>query len=168
MDDSSILYRHFDAHGRLLYVGVAVNPKKRLLQHASAGANWVRVVASTTYARFRTYKEVLSAEIKAIKNEAPLWNIAHADPGNSGRLRSVRIAKVGDVPSFTMPSEPCFTRGGDLVSFRTHGRAEHRGQKRLNQYGLNLNYHAVLAWMEWFSFHYENGCVTSDGVAARI
>jgi hypothetical protein len=46
-------------------------------------------VASATYERFPTHKEVLDAEIKATKNEAPLWNIVHAD---AGRLRVLRPA----------------------------------------------------------------------------
>ncbi len=161
MDDSSVLYRHFDAHGRLLYVGVAVNPKKRLSEHASAGANWVCVVAKSTYKRFRTHKEVLAAEIEAIKKESPLWNIAHSDAGNL-RLTSFRVAaSKGPGPSFSEPLEPCFVRCGVLISFRTHGHVGTLGCRRRNDNEAKRNYPAVFAWMEWFNFHYEDGCVTN-------
>jgi hypothetical protein len=163
LDDSSVLYRHYDAHGRLLYVGVAVNPRKRLRAHADGGANWVSEVASSTYERFRTHKEVLDAEIDAIKNEGPLWNIVHADAGRLRVLRPVRVPKGAlNVTCFFMPAEPCFALKGALVSFRTHGRAEHIEYKRLNDHCNSQDYQAVLEWMEWFGYHYEHGCVNSE------
>lgn len=163
MDDSSILYRHFDAHGRLLYVGIAVNPRKRLLAHAREGATWVTEVASSTYQRFRTHKEVLDAEIKAIQNEAPLWNIVHADAARLRVLRPVRVAKgASNVTLFSMPTEPCFARKGTLVSFRTQGRVKHCEYKLLDDHCHGHNYQAVVDWMEWFGYHYEHGCVSSE------
>jgi predicted GIY-YIG superfamily endonuclease len=163
LDDSSILYRHFDAHGRLLYVGVAVNPQKRLRAHASEGAKWVTEVARSTYERFRTHKEVLDAEIMAIQNEAPLWNIVHADAGRLRVLRRVRVPKgASNATFFSMPAEPCFAWKGTLVSFRTQGRAEHFEYKLLNDHCHGHNYQAVVEWIEWFGYHYEHGCVSSE------
>jgi len=144
-------------------VGMAVNPKKRLLAHASGGAKWVSVVVKSTYERFRTHKEVLEAEIQAIKNEGPLWNIAHADATRQRVLRTSRTAKSAlNVIFLSTPSEPCFSRNGVLVSFRTQGRANHIECKRLNDCLGKRDYQAVLEWMEWFGYHYEQGCVTSE------
>lgn len=163
LDDSSILYRHFDAHGRLLYVGVAVNPKERLREHARDGASWVSEVVSSTYERRRTHREVLEAEIAAIKNEAPLWNIAHANAQRVRTLRPVRATtRAENILRCSMPAEPCFARSGVLVSFRTQGRANHVDYKRLKDPGCPPNYHAVVRWMEWFGYHYGHGCISSE------
>lgn len=164
MNDTSILYRHYDAHGRLLYVGVAVNPKKRLLGHAGAGAVWVTDVARSTYERFRTYKEVLAAEVQAIKTESPIWNILHS----SSLYSSTRILTMARMSRSTdnelclpFPDEPCFARKGVLVSFHTRGPANHVTCALVND-NCERSYSAVLAWMEWFSYHYDNGYVIAD------
>lgn len=163
LDDSSKLYRHYDAHGRLLYVGVAVNPQKRLLQHAREGATWVAEVARSTFERFRTHQQVLDAEIAAIKHEAPLWNIVHADIGRLCVLRPIRAAKgKSKIIHCSIPAEPCFARKGVLVSFRTQGRAEHFDCTFLNDHCDLPNYQAVVDWMEWFGYHYEHECVVSE------
>jgi hypothetical protein len=142
---------------------VAVDPKKRLRAHSREGAKWVSEVASSTYERFRTHKEVLAAEIKAIQDEAPLWNVVHAEAGRLRVLRPVRAANGSlNVTRFSMPLEPCFARKGALVSFRTQGRAEHIEYELLNDHCRTRDYRAVLDWMEWFGYHYEHGCVSSQ------
>lgn len=167
MNDSSVLYRHYDAHGRLLYVGVAVNTKKRLQEHAAAGAVWVSDVARSTFERFRTHKDVLDAEIMAIKNEAPLWNILHSGSIASRVLNTTRmLSSASDNSRLAMPTEPCFARKGVLVSFQSRGPARHQSCAQLAG-NLNGNYPAVLAWMEWFGYHFENGCVIADDVSFR-
>jgi predicted GIY-YIG superfamily endonuclease len=163
LNDSSILYRHFDAHGRLLYVGVAVNPKKRLLAHASGGATWVSEVSSSVYERFRTHKEVLEAEVRAIKNEGPLWNIVHSDAARLRVLRPRRTSKCASNAMFlSRPLEPCFARDGVLVSFRTRGRAQHVECTLLDNHRGKPDYQAIINWMEWFGYHYEKECVVSE------
>jgi hypothetical protein len=140
-----------------------VNPQKRLREHARDGAAWVSEVVSSTYERFRTHKEVLDAEIAAIRNEAPLWNIAHADIGRLRVLRPVRVrTSAPNIIHCSMPAEPCFARKGVLVSFRTQGRAEHFDYKLLNDHCYSPSYQAVVEWMEWFGYHYEHGCVSSE------
>lgn len=140
-----------------------MNPQKRLREHARDGAAWVSEVASSTYERRRTHKEVLDAEIAAIKNEAPLWNIAHANIRRVRTLRPIRAAtRAANVLHCSMPAEPCFARNGVLVSFRTQGRAKHIDYKLLKDLCHPPNYHAVVNWMEWFGYHYEHGCVRSE------
>jgi transcriptional regulator with XRE-family HTH domain len=71
------LYRHFDAAGRLLYVGVALGPVARLQQHASQ-SSWVRDIARMTIERFPTRTAAEQAERDAIRVEQPVHNVAHA------------------------------------------------------------------------------------------
>jgi hypothetical protein len=144
-----------------------VNTKKRLLEHAAAGAGWVSDVALSTFERFRTHKEVLDAEIKAIKNEAPLWNILHNGSITSRVLNTTRMLSSASVDArLAIPAEPCFARKGVLVSFQSRGPAKH---ERCAQHSgkLNENYHAVLAWMEWFGYHFEDGCILANDGSFR-
>ncbi|MCY0914029.1 GIY-YIG nuclease family protein [Massilia antarctica] len=167
MNDSSILYRHYDAHARLLYVGVAVNPKQRLQQHAAGGAVWVSDVVRSTFDRFRTHKEVLDAEIEAIKNEAPIWNILHSGSIGSRLLKTTRMLNAASRNAgLAMPTEPCFARKCILLSFQSRGPAKHQQYAQLAG-SLNENYHAVLAWMEWFGYHFDNGCVIANDGSFR-
>lgn len=144
-----------------------MNTKQRLQEHAGAGAVWVSDVARSTFERFRTHKEVLDAEIKAIKNEAPLWNTLHSGSIASRVLNTTRmLSSTSDNARLAMPAEPCFARKGVLVSFQSRGPAKHErcGQHAGN---LNKNYRAVLGWMEWFGYHFENGCVIADDGSFR-
>lgn len=167
MNDSSILYRHYDAHGRLLYVGVAVSPKKRLQQHSAAGAVWVSDVARSTFERFRSHQEVLDAEIEAIKNEAPIWNILHSGSIDTRLSNTTRMLNSASGNArFVMPTEACFPRSGILLSFQSRGPAKHQQYAQLAG-SLNKNYHAVLTWMEWFGYHFDNGCVVADDGSFR-
>jgi len=67
------LYRHFDKHGRLLYVGVSMNVFSRFLQHAKRAEPVVRMEVQT----YGTRKEALRAEKKAITEEKPIYNTQH-------------------------------------------------------------------------------------------
>lgn len=68
------LYRHFDANGVLLYVGVSVNALKRLSQHRD-NSHWFDAIASVTIQKYETREQVLDAEREAVINEKPLHNI---------------------------------------------------------------------------------------------
>ena len=66
------LYRHFDAAGQLLYVGMSVNFSTRLGGHKSAP--WFSQIASVTVEHFKTRPEALAAERAAIQAEKPTHN----------------------------------------------------------------------------------------------
>ncbi len=68
------LYRHFDAAGRLLYVGISLSVLTRLSQHMAA-SSWADEIASMTVARFATRDEAHAAEREAIRTENPLHNL---------------------------------------------------------------------------------------------
>lgn len=69
------LYRHFDADGRLLYVGISLSAILRFEAHRT-GSNWAQKVATITIEHFPTRAEALAAEVRAIRTELPIHNIA--------------------------------------------------------------------------------------------
>jgi predicted GIY-YIG superfamily endonuclease len=72
------LYRHWDADGRLLYVGIANMPGQRERQHAKSSP-WMEFQAEMTVERFETRREAEDAEDAAIANEQPIFNLAGND-----------------------------------------------------------------------------------------
>jgi hypothetical protein len=71
------LYRHFDATGRLLYVGISLFAFRRLAAHERNAGWWKDVRIVTITPPYRTRAEAAAAEIEAIKNEKPLYNQQH-------------------------------------------------------------------------------------------
>lgn len=68
------LYRHFDAEGRLLYVGIAIDAGKRSKQHQWM-SSWFEKVSRTEVERHPNRAAALRAEREAIRTEAPIHNI---------------------------------------------------------------------------------------------
>jgi predicted GIY-YIG superfamily endonuclease len=66
------LYRHFDADGELLYVGISLDTMRRLLQHK--GSEWQQEIAKVEIEWLPTREAALRAEADAITTEQPLWN----------------------------------------------------------------------------------------------
>lgn len=95
MGKRTALYRHFDADGALLYVGIALSPTYRLSTHRASSA-WAQSIAHVTMEWFETRDEALAAEKRAIETEGPKHNIAHNKP--SGGARSTARATVPAVP----------------------------------------------------------------------
>ena len=69
------LYRHFNAEGELLYVGISLSAVKRLSQH-KCDSTWYGDIATIEIEKFPTREEAMEAETVAIQNEAPIYNIA--------------------------------------------------------------------------------------------
>lgn len=82
MSDFQVLYRFFDNQDQLLYVGISSNFFGRVGQHLD-DKHWFHLCAYSTFEHFATRAEVLKAEKRAIKTEAPLFNIVH----NTKQLR---------------------------------------------------------------------------------
>lgn len=61
MSDRTALYRHWDADGKLLYVGVSLSAVTRLGQHRR-DAGWADEIASVTIEYFATREAALKAE----------------------------------------------------------------------------------------------------------
>jgi hypothetical protein len=72
------LYRHFDADGRLLYVGISMRPFQRLYNHDRS--HWSQDIATVRIEWFYSRKEALQAELRAITTENPAHNLAGLKP----------------------------------------------------------------------------------------
>lgn len=75
-DHETQLYRHFDADGRLLYVGISLSAPHRLSQHMR-GSKWAADIVSIKVDRYPSRRDALEAERLAILGEKPLWNVVH-------------------------------------------------------------------------------------------
>ena len=73
------LYRHFDAAGVLLYVGISLSAMDRLAQHMR-GSDWRDEIANVTVEWFPERSDALTAERIAIADEAPRFNQQHVPP----------------------------------------------------------------------------------------
>lgn len=71
------LYRHFDASGRLLYVGISFGAVARLQSHKRDGSEWFNMIARVEVEKFHTRSAAKKAERKAIREERPIYNKAH-------------------------------------------------------------------------------------------
>lgn len=76
------LYRHFDAQGRLLYVGISVNVAYRLMQHMQ-GSPWADEIRSITVEIFETREAAMKAEREAVARENPLHNTIRFKQGRA-------------------------------------------------------------------------------------
>ena len=90
-DVETSLYRHFDRGGALLYVGIAIDPIKRLYGHSSV-SDWYDQIDTIKIERYPSRKTALAAEVEAIRIEKPLYNTAH-HPENEVRARVRREAE---------------------------------------------------------------------------
>lgn len=71
------LYRYYDSHNRLIYVGVSKSAVVRAMQHEHT-AHWWDSWTVMTRERFDDRGAALAAERAAIINERPLCNIMYA------------------------------------------------------------------------------------------
>jgi hypothetical protein len=77
------LYRHFNATGVLLYVGIATDHHIRFRSHLKL-SEWKDKIATVTVERFSTRAEAEAAEVAAIQTEEPLYNSCHQRKGSRG------------------------------------------------------------------------------------
>lgn len=75
-DPSHFMYRHFDADGRVLYIGTARQPDTRTSRHRVASPWWSRV-SRIEWERHASHQEARRAEIAAIEREQPIYNQRH-------------------------------------------------------------------------------------------
>lgn len=81
------LYRFFDATGRLLYIGITMNPANRWDRH-SDDKPWWSQVARIAIETLPSRADALDAERRAIQAEQPLHNVIH-------NVRKVSAAPAG-------------------------------------------------------------------------
>lgn len=75
LDIEFVLYRMFDDESNLLYVGISLDVIKRVKAHQKK--YWWNEVVNIRLERFNSKEELMAAEILAIKNEGPKYNIQH-------------------------------------------------------------------------------------------
>lgn len=71
---TTALYRHYDKHGALLYVGISLSAVMRLQQHQAS--DWSKRIANVTIEHFGSRAEAEHAETLAIQTEGPIFNKA--------------------------------------------------------------------------------------------
>lgn len=76
MSSEHALYRFYDIDGRLLYIGISLNPGSRWKQHRD-DKPWWHDVAQVTVERLPSRQVALAAEQAAIVAERPRYNIIH-------------------------------------------------------------------------------------------
>ncbi|NUR04241.1 MAG: GIY-YIG nuclease family protein [Streptomyces sp.] len=107
--ERTALYRLFDANGALLYVGITNDPEVRWKAHSHKKPWWPEVTEKAVM-WFVDRTAAATAEARAIRLEAPLWNIAQpdeADPfrGGGGTKTGGRPA-TGQTPVITVRIPP--------------------------------------------------------------
>ena len=80
-DRPHYVYRHYDADGRVLYIGCTSDPDKRFGQRrtAQSSADWWPLVARTEVTGPMSYAEAVYAEAQAIRADRPPHN-KHVPP----------------------------------------------------------------------------------------
>lgn len=74
----TVLYRHYNSVGALLYVGISNDYVRRCEQHAADKPWWPLVDhARSTCQKYPTRALAEAAEVRAIRMESPKFNIAH-------------------------------------------------------------------------------------------
>lgn len=74
MTKKTAVYRHFDVEGRLLYVGISLDPLKRTTQHMNK-AYWAERISAINIRWFPTRGAAVDEEERAIREEKPLCNV---------------------------------------------------------------------------------------------
>lgn len=91
MGTATQLYRHYDATGQLLYVGVSKSAFNRFVQHIGA-SEWCALVANMTVQTYSTREDALDAEALAIRTEKPRWNKHHAGDKSSSQRGYLKVS----------------------------------------------------------------------------
>lgn len=81
-----VVYRAYDRAGRLLYVGMTQHLHRRMLGHATSA--WLPFMDRLDVQHFQGYVGAAYAEARAIRAEAPLFNLR----GRTERPADIRAA----------------------------------------------------------------------------
>jgi predicted GIY-YIG superfamily endonuclease/DNA-binding transcriptional ArsR family regulator len=122
MTERTALYRLYDDQDRLLYIGIAKDPKRRWWQHArDSGETWWPDVARKQVQWFADRESAAEAEAAAIRSEGPPHNSQHVsgydNPANGWRRQALPPSQRGRELRYEL-----LERG-----FRLHRQSEIRG-----------------------------------------
>jgi predicted GIY-YIG superfamily endonuclease len=79
------VYRMFDQHDRLLYIGRTYQPTQRLIGHKSA-TPWFADVVRIEWRCYPDFRAAELAEKLAIRREKPIHNKVHCRPYRNPRV----------------------------------------------------------------------------------
>lgn len=100
------VYKHFDASGALLYVGVSIDATgNRLREHRSKSA-WFESIARIETQDFPTREAAIAAEAEAIRNEQPKFNRAPGAVVVAKRRERDRELQENDMARKLAPLHP--------------------------------------------------------------
>jgi hypothetical protein len=71
--DNNTLYRFYDKHGVLIYVGITCSLNDRIRQHSQYQV-WWREVVDAKFEHFDSRAQLEDAELQAIRSERPRYN----------------------------------------------------------------------------------------------
>jgi len=71
---STELYRHYDADGVLLYIGISNDSVRRWSGHRRSSKEWAHLSVRMEIERFPSLEDASEVEMKAIAAEKPLFN----------------------------------------------------------------------------------------------
>lgn len=148
------LYRHFDAAGQLLYVGISLSAVQRLGQHRDT-AGWYGLIKRVEIEWLPGRLEALHAEAVAIARESPVHNIQR--PGkvpplftrDSGERRAmgVRHRRTGKIDGwYFKPVDATHMLGWFRAVFPAETFDLVEPDKEGN---TGLNDAVVLRWLRW-------------------
>lgn len=83
-----VLYRVFDDHNVLLYVGITNDPVLRFRTHRHEKPWWKQHVHTAKFEYFYNRADLEAAEKYAIRHENPVYNIASRSPDITERLKN--------------------------------------------------------------------------------
>lgn len=119
--ERTALYRHFDAEGVLLYVGISRSAAARLASHEQS--NWDQQIARVDVQWFENRAAALRAERKAIATEKPRHNKS-AGQRNETPLRGGGLKVSADfttVEEITLHEVPDASRGLPIAKVERDG-----------------------------------------------
>ena len=87
------LYRHFDADRNLLYVGVTSNIDVRNASH-KVNSHWFSAIDIIESEEFPDRSSAVAAELSAIKEESPKWNVIGNPNAIAGQPRNMDMMTI--------------------------------------------------------------------------
>jgi hypothetical protein len=122
------LYRHYDAGGMLLYVGIASSHIARLKSHKGK-AGWFWDIARIEVEHFASRADALAAEAVAIRDENPVHNIMR--PAVRDGTLTPEEKAIAALPDGRLPER------GDAVGYLCIARQYlNRGIRKLRRAGV--------------------------------
>lgn len=129
--ERTALYRHWDASGKLLYVGISLSPLSRISKHRDR-SHWFNSIACISIQWFDSREQASRAERRAIRRERPRHNLHLLSKEQRRRQVDESIAGAVQLEQCELLKPPEIT---NLVSELTDGwRPSLRTLRSLNRF----------------------------------